>query len=70
MALLGGAGGLSASAGGGGPSSSGNRDVSSATGAKNLNIGGNPNVSQALANPWLIGGVLLLAAVWIIRRRK
>jgi hypothetical protein len=39
------------------------------TGAKTINVGGNPNVQQALANPWLIGGVVLVAALYFKFRK-
>ena len=49
---------------------SSNRDVSAATGAKNINIGGNPNVQSALASPWVVGAIVVLGAVYLWRRRK
>lgn len=68
--LMGGAGGLSASAGGGGPSGA-NSDTRAATGSKQFNIGGNPNVSQLFGNPMLLAGVgvALLIGLWLWKRK-
>lgn len=62
-----GGGGLSG--GTAGPSGVGASPQTSTTGAKTINIGGNPNVtSGALKWPLLIGGALL--AVWVWRKYK
>lgn len=66
---------LSSLTGGGGISGGdtsahgGSSGVSSGTGAKNINIGGNPNVTSGALTPVLIVGVVILA-VWAWRRHK
>lgn len=71
MALLGASatGGQSSSAGGG---TAGNNDVATGTGAKTINIGGNPNVSAVAQSPLLIAGlvVALVAGAWFFSRRR
>lgn len=65
MSSLTGGGGLQSSAGGGGPSGTGQTSATSGTGTKNINIGGNPNVSQALSHPLiLVGGAVLMFWLW------
>lgn len=66
--------GLSTLTGGGGLSSgasatAGNADVRSATGNKNFNIGGNPNVSQALTSPWVIVAAAVVLVVYFKFRK-
>jgi hypothetical protein len=63
--LTGGAGGIS---GGDQQSRSGNADVRAATGNKTINVGGNPNVSQALGSPWVIAAVVIIAVVYLWKR--
>ena len=48
---------------------SGNNDVRAATGNRNYNIGGNPNVSQALQSPIFLIGAAVVLVVWF-RFRK
>lgn len=40
------------------------------TGGNRAIVGGNPNVSAALSNPWLIGGAVLALIVWTKFGRK
>lgn len=67
LSSLTGGGGLSA--GGGGPSRSGDAGVTSGTGAKNINIGGNPNITSGAFTPVLIVGAVVLG-IWVWRRFK
>jgi len=69
-------GGLESLTGGGGLSGSssasaksGDAGGMSATGAKNINIGGNPNITSGALNPVLLVGVAILA-IWAWRRFK
>lgn len=48
--------------------SSSNRDVNAATGVKNINIGGNPNVQTALQSPWVLLAIVAVAIVWLRRK--
>jgi hypothetical protein len=49
----------------------GNADVGAATGSRNYNIGGNPNVASALQSPTFVVGVLiaLVVAVYLWKRK-
>jgi len=66
LGSLTGGGGLQASAASG-PSRSGAAGVSTGTGNKTLNIGGNPNVTSGAFTPILIVGVVILG-VWAWRK--
>lgn len=67
-AINGGGGGIQ---GGDTASKSGNADVGAiTTGAKNINIGGNPNVQTAVTSPYFLGAVVIGLLVWYKARRK
>jgi len=67
LAALGGGGGVH---GGDQVATGGNADVRAATGNKNFNIGGNPNVQGALGSPLVIGAIALIVVLYLWRRRK
>lgn len=71
LGITGGAGGLSASSSAG-PSTSGDVATRTGTGNKNINIGGNPNISTVAQSPMLIAGlvVVLVAGAWFFSRRR
>jgi hypothetical protein len=60
-----GGGGNAVTGGTAGPSGTGPLTANTATGAKNINIGGNPNITSGAFTPALIvGGVLLAVYLW------
>jgi hypothetical protein len=62
-----GGGGLSGSSAA--DSKTGNLSTGTATGAKNINIGGNPNIASLTMHPVLIVGAVILG-IWAWRRFK
>lgn len=62
------AGGMQSSAGGGGPSGS-TAGGSSGTGAKNFNIGGNPNITSGAMTPLIIG-IVILGGLWYLAKKR
>jgi len=66
LAALGGGGGLSGQTSQ--TAQSGNNDVRAATGHKNINIGGNPNVAGVLQSPLALAAIVLVAYLWLRRK--
>jgi hypothetical protein len=66
LSSLTGGGGLTGGAAG--PSQAGGT-LQSGTGAKNINIGGNPNVTSGQSQ-WLMIGAVVLAGIWLWKRSK
>lgn len=64
--ISGGAGGFSGSS----SATTGNADVKSATGTKNFNIGGNPNITGVLGDPVKLAIIGAVVVVGFIAWRK